>query len=295
MAYSLYDKHYLQEIYQEIFNKSDTIIEGNTTLERVRDLGYLRSGNYAEKLLNIISTEGDFVKISNEIKFKSGLLAHWSFQSETAIDESGKNNPITYSGTPFFTIGVNSDYGVELVGASDFITSAASFPDFTKSSYGISFWINVPNGVPNGEMNIINKWSTFGFKIYYNTLNNKFGFTTKNSTSSIFTTEILNSLTTGVGVWNHVVLTVNPNTNKSTVFINNIKTERLNDISVSEVSLPSTPIIIGGAANSTFTIDECMIFQNYLSADVVEVLYNNPNGKYIDIRYYLNNKRDVII
>jgi len=295
MAYSLYDKHYLQEIQQEIFNNSDTVIEGNITTERIRDMGYLQSGNYATKMMDIISNEGDFRKVSNEIKFKSGLLAHWNFNSSEAIDESGRNNAISYVGGVFVS-GVDNGNCVELIGTSDYITSATDFPDFTKTPYSISFWISVPMGVTGSPMNILNRWGSFGFKIYYNASNNTIGVVTKTSTSAPYTTETpAGKLLRGDGVWNHVVLMVNPAKQKSCLYLNNIAYNRATSSSTASVSLFGTPIIIGGTSGSTFMVDEMMFFSNYLSADVVDVLYNNPNGKYTDVRFYLNEKRDIII
>ena len=233
----------------------------------------------------------DRVVVRNAITINNGTsslpnpVSHYKFDESsgtTTADSSGNGHVGTLNGgATFSSLGISGN--AILLDGTDGYVSIADSSDLDLNEMTISAWVNYISilPAPDGNQGIVNKYRTDqpnegGYELFIREGTGDVDSGLKDDSGNI--TGASNSIS--AGSWHHIGLTYDGSTIK--LYVNGVlKDSETKNVTVTPNSLP---LIIGALMDQNSTvhrffkgrIDEVQIFDEALSQDQIQSLFNNP-------------------
>lgn len=251
------------------------------------------------RVINAAEANALYTEPNPVFSLTNGLVAKYSFNSATAVDESGNNNHGVVNGAVLTTDRFgNSNKAYQFAQNQTITVPDADTLDEMSVGMAISFWINVPPIVSNSN-NLISKFSFCGggADAYNIRVNTSGKIWAQIDDAGGFDSWQIGSITVADNNWHHVVI----DWNKPNVII---YVDGVADLSGSYTTFNSTisnspDVLAFGQVISDFCganyeynekIDDICIYNRTLSALEITALYNEPNPATVGIKETLNDK-----
>lgn len=211
----------------------------------------------------------------------TGLVAQWSFDDCTAIDDSGNEHNGAIQGAPQCVDGVQGK-ALSFNGQNDFVEVQDSNGDFSPPDLTVSVWIN-PNEAQLDNAGIIDKSHSLngdigGWVLQKRGMGSGLQFYFEYCSSSACANNQDQTFTTPINKWSHLVITKQGN------IVSNYMNGRLlskKTYSLSDYPKTTKPLLIGAVKswNRYFngSIDEPRIYSRALTTAEIQALYYQIN------------------